>query len=77
MKVLSLKLENEIFEDTEEITSALSMARNRYINEAVKMYNLFNRKKLIRATLLRESKQVSVDSMNILHEFEKLIDETL
>ena len=35
MKTLSLKLDDDIFDDAEEMTSKLKMARNRYINEAV------------------------------------------
>ena len=40
MKTLSLKLDDEIFKDAEEMTSKLNLARNRYINEAVSIYNL-------------------------------------
>ena len=31
MKTLSLKLDDKIFDETEEITSQLKLARNRYI----------------------------------------------
>lgn len=75
MKTLSLKLDDKIFDDTEEITSQLKLARNRYINEAVSMYNLFNKRRLLKKQLVKESKLTSSDSMDILHEFERLIDE--
>lgn len=75
MKTLSLKLDEEIFEEVEKITSKLKLARNRYINEAVNIYNLFNKRRLLKKQLEKESKLVSKDSMDILHEFEKLIDE--
>ena len=75
MKILSLKLDDKIFDETEAITSTLKLARNRYINEAVNLYNLVNRKRLLKKQLTKESKLVSKDSMNILHEFEKLMDE--
>lgn len=75
MKTLSLKLDDEIFEDAEEITSKLKLARNRYINEAVSIYNLFNKRRLLKAQLSKESKLTKNDSMEILLEFEKLIDE--
>jgi hypothetical protein len=75
MKTLSLKLDDEIYEEAEELTSKLKLARNRYINEAVSIYNLYNKRKLLKKQLLKESKMASKDSMNILHEFEKLIDE--
>ena len=75
MKTLSLKLDDKIFDETEELTSKLKLARNRYINEAVSIYNLYNRRRLLKKQLMKESKLSSQDSMEVLHEFEKLIDE--
>jgi len=75
MKTLSLKLDDEIFNEAEEITGALKVARNRYINEAVSIYNRVNKKRLLKTQLTKESALTSKDSMDILHEFEKLIDE--
>ena len=74
MKTLSLKLDDNIFEETEKITSKLNLARNRYINEALSIYNLYNNRRLLKKQLSKESKIVSKDSMDILAEFEKLID---
>ena len=75
MKVLSLKLEDKIFEETENITSKLKLARNRYINEAVNLYNKYHMRKLLKKKLALESGLTSTDSMEILHEFESLMDE--
>ena len=74
MKTLSLKLDDDIFHEAEEITGALQVARNRYINEAVSMYNRVNKRRLLKAQLTKESALTSQDSMDILYEFEKLID---
>ncbi|HXB41287.1 MAG TPA: hypothetical protein VNZ49_12145 [Bacteroidia bacterium] len=75
MKTLSLKLDDKIFDEAERMTAKLKLARNRYINEAVNIYNLFNKRRLLKNQLAKESKLVSKDSMEILHEFEKLMDE--
>ncbi|MFO0355447.1 MAG: hypothetical protein ACK50A_00725 [Sphingobacteriaceae bacterium] len=75
MKTLSLKLDDDIYNEAEEITSKLKLARNRYINEAVNVYNLFNKRRLLKKQLEKESKLTQKDSLDILHEFEKLIDE--
>lgn len=75
MKTLSLKLDDEIFDEAEEITAKLKLARNRYINEAVSIYNLFNKRKLLKSELAKESKLTSKDSMEVLHEFESFMDE--
>ena len=75
MKTLSLKLDDKIFDEAEELISKLKLARNRYINEAVSIYNLYNKRKLLKKQLIKESELTGNDSMEILHEFEKLIDE--
>ena len=75
MKTLSLKLDDKIFDEAEEMTAKLKLARNRYINEAVSIYNLYNKRRLLKKQLMHESKLSSKDSMDILREFEKLIDE--
>jgi len=75
MKTLSLKLDDDIFDETEEITSKLKLARNRYINEALSAYNLFNKRRLLKTQLTKESDLTSIDSMEVLLEFEKLLDE--
>lgn len=75
MKILSLKLDDKTFEEAEEITSRLHLARNRYINEAVNLYNQYNRRKLLKNQLSAESQMVASNSMDILTEFENLIDE--
>ena len=49
MKTLSLKLDDKIFDEAEEITSQLNLARNRYINEAVGIYNTLNKRRLIKS----------------------------
>jgi predicted transcriptional regulator len=75
MKTLSLKLDDEIFNEAEELTSKMKLARNRYINEAVNIYNQYNKRRLLKKQLLKESKMTMEDSMEVLLEFEKLIDE--
>lgn len=75
MKTLSLKLDDEIFNEAEEITSKLKLARNRYINEAVNIYNQVNKRRLLKKQLAKESVLSRKDAMDILREFEGLMDE--
>ncbi len=75
MKVLSLKLDDDIYEETERMTAGMRMARNRYINEAVKLYNLYNRRRLLKKQLERESRLTRTDSLETLQEFERMMDE--
>ena len=75
MKTLSLKLDDEIFEETESITSVLKLPRNRYINDALRMYNRFHKRRRLKAQLEAESGLVAAESMDVLYGFEGLVDE--
>jgi hypothetical protein len=75
MKNLSLKLDDDIFDETEKIVMRVKKNRNRYINEAIAFYNRLHKRKLLSRQLSKESKMVSGDSMEILAEFEKLNDD--
>ena len=75
MKNLSLKLDDNIFQETEKIVSKVRKNRNRYINEALEFYNRLYNRKLLSKQLSKESKLVAEDSLEILAEFEKLHDE--
>jgi hypothetical protein len=70
MKTLSLKLEDNIFQETEDVLS-----RNRYINEAVDYYNRINIRNFISKKLAEESRLVKKESLLVLNEFENLHDE--
>jgi len=72
MKTLSLKLNDDVFNDTEEISAKLNVTRNRYINEAVDWYNQVNKRRLLKTQLEKESRLASNDSMDILQEFEQI-----
>lgn len=74
MKNLSLKLEDNIFQETEKIVTKVKKNRNRYINEAIELYNRLHKRRILSKQLSKESKMVSRDSMQILAEFEKMID---
>lgn len=75
MKSISLKLQEQIFQETETLLEHLDTSRNKYINEAIEYYNRYQKKKIITEQIVKESKIVSEDSLNILHEFEILEDE--
>jgi hypothetical protein len=75
MKTLSLKLEDQIFNEAEEVISKIEKTRNRYINEAVDYYNRYNKRKILAAKLAIESKLVQEESMFVLAEFERISHE--
>jgi len=72
MKTLSLKLDDQIYNETDELLGKIKKSRNRYINEAVQYYNRIQNEKLLEEQLEKESKLVSEESMKVMAEFEKL-----
>jgi hypothetical protein len=75
MKNLSLKMDEDIFQEMERNIARIRKNRNRYINEAVQFYNMVLNRKLLSKQLLKESKLVKEESMKILAEFESLDNE--
>ena len=75
MKTLSLKLDDSVFSETEQVINQIKKSRNRYINEALDFYNKVQKRKLISSRLEKESKLVKEESIKVLHEFEMMDDE--
>lgn len=75
MKTLSLKLDEDIFQETEELSGKMETSRNRYINQAIDFYNKIQKRKMLEKILAKESELVREESMKILAEFEILDDE--
>jgi hypothetical protein len=76
MKTLSLKLDDSVFQETEQVIGYIKKSRNRYINEALDHYNKLQKREILAAQLRRESKLVSKESLEVLNEFEKAEDES-
>jgi len=70
-KNLSLKLQDEIYKETEQVLRKVKRPRNAYINEAVHFYNKLIARRLLKNKLMTESNIVAADSMAVLKEFEK------
>ena len=75
MKNLSLKLDDQVFDETEKILGEINVNRNRYINKAVAFFNQLQKKKILGQQLETESRLVQEESMKVLAEFEKLDDD--
>lgn len=71
MKTISLKIDDSIYVETENILSRIKKPRNRYINEALDYYNKIQRRKILESKLRKESALVKDESLSVLNEFEK------
>ncbi|MFP4459898.1 MAG: hypothetical protein ACLFSQ_09965 [Candidatus Zixiibacteriota bacterium] len=74
MKSLSLKLDNEIFEETEKLVKSGKISRNRYINNALKYYNQQKSREILAEKLKAESRIIKKYFMKVLGESESLED---
>lgn len=72
MKTVSLKIDDAVFGETEEILARIKKPRNRYINEAIAFYNQLQRRKFLEQKLKQESRLVKEESMNVLRDFEEI-----
>jgi len=74
-KILSLKLRDDIYEETEVLTEKLRVPRNGYINSAIAFYNKLKKRALLKKELTAESAMVRDNSMEVLKAFEAFEDE--
>lgn len=76
-KNLSLKLQDEIFEETEQVLRKVNRPRNAYINEAIHFYNKLVERRFLKKKLVRESNIVVAESTAVLEEFEKFEEDLI
>ncbi len=74
-KILSLKVKDDVFAETEDIIESMHKPRNAYINEALSFYNKFIKRRLLKEQLRKESRMVSESSLEALRELELIEDE--
>jgi len=73
-KMLSLKVKDDVFAETEDIIGSIQKPRNAYINEALIFYNKFIRRRLLKAQFKKESQMISESSLEALRELELIED---
>jgi hypothetical protein len=74
-KMLSLKVKDDVFAETEDIIGSIQKPRNAYINEALSFYNKFIKRRLLKEQLKKESQMISESSLEALRELELIEDE--
>ncbi len=72
MKTVSLKIDDSIFGETENILSRIKIPRNRYINEAIDSYNRIQKRLIIEKRLKSDSELVKIESLSVLKDFERI-----
>lgn len=74
-KMLSFKMQDDIYRETEAVIHKIRVPRNAYINAAVRFYNKLQKRAFLKRELAKESNLVRDDSMAVLQAFEAFEDE--
>ena len=74
-KVLSLKMQDAIYQETEGVLHKIRMPRNAYINSAVQFYNKLQKRAFLKKEFAQESQMVRDNSLEVLEIFEVFEDE--
>ena len=74
-KMLSLKVKDDVFAETEDIIGSIQKPRNAYINEALSFYNKCIKRRLLKEQFKKESQMISESSLEALRELELIEDE--
>jgi metal-responsive CopG/Arc/MetJ family transcriptional regulator len=72
MKTLSLKLNEDILQETDRVVKTIHMSRNAYINRAIFIYNQLSRRRFLQKKIAMESKITAHVSLEVLSEMEKM-----
>jgi len=72
MKTISLKIDDAVFAQTEDILLKKKKPRNRYINDALMYYNRMQQRQTLESILQKASKDCEKTSMEVLKEFEMI-----
>lgn len=73
-KLLSLKMDEQIFSETERVLKKIRLPRNAYINKAVEFYNRFQNRMLTKKRLKKDIALLKSDTKNFIEKFELLDD---
>lgn len=73
-KALSLKMDDQVFEETEGILRKIRVPRNAYINQAVEFYNRCQKKLLLKKKFRKDVEILKEDTKKFLKDFELLED---
>jgi len=76
-KTISLKIQENLFTETETLVHKINIKRNPYINQALKYYNRLIKRRLLREQYQNESALVKGESLAVNHEFEQMEDDIL
>jgi len=73
-KLLSLKMDDRVFQETEKVLRKIRIPRNAYVNQAVDFYNRCHNRVLVKRKLQKDVEILKKDTERFLKSFELLAD---
>ena len=77
MKMVSLKLYEELAAEADELSDKLNISRNRFINDAVVAYSKTVRRELLAKEMEAAATAIKMSSREVIDEFDALDDEAI
>lgn len=77
MKMVSLKLYEQLAAEADELSDKLNISRNRFINDAVVAYSKTVRRELLAKEMEAAAAAIKKSSREVIDEFDALDDETI
>lgn len=74
-KLISVKIDEKILEETDAMVEKLGISRNKYVNEAIAEYTRIKKRAELEAQIRKEIESIRESSMEVLEEFEALEDD--
>lgn len=74
-KLISVKLDEKILAETDEMVEKLGISRNKFVNEAIAEYTRIKKRAELEAQIRKEIESIRESSMEVLEEFEALDDD--
>jgi|GEM_PF-1037569 len=73
-KAISLKINDSVFKETEEMVKKMHMPRNLYINEAINHYNRLVKRSLLKKQYSEESRLLHTESLIVNRDLSQIDD---
>lgn len=74
-KIITLKLEEDIFHEAEDLAKKMDIPLNTYINQAVAFYTRLYKRGILKKEYKKASLAVMANSMKVLKEFEAFTED--
>jgi metal-responsive CopG/Arc/MetJ family transcriptional regulator len=74
-KLISVKIDEKVLEETDEMVKKLNISRNKFVNEAIVEYTKMQKRAELEEQIRKEIGLIRESSLEVLKEFEALEDD--